>query len=57
MSISQKECSETGYWLELAYYGKYIDEKMYNSMMADNTEIMKLLTSIITTSKKNNSGK
>ena len=30
---------------------------MYNSMMADNTEIMKLLTSIITTSKKNNSGK
>jgi four helix bundle protein len=57
LSISQKECSETSYWLELAYYGKYIDEKMYNLMMADNTEIMKLLTSIITTSKKNNSGK
>ena len=57
LSISQKECAETSYWLELAFYGKYIDEKMYNSMMADNTEIMKLLTSIITTSKKNNSGK
>ena len=57
MSISQKECSETSYWLELAYYAKYIDEDMYNSMMADNTEIMKLLTSIITTSKKNNGGK
>ena len=37
--------------------GANIAEKMYNSMMADNTEIMKLLTSIITTSKKNNSGK
>lgn len=53
MSISQKECSETSYWLELAYYGKYIDEKMYNSLMADNIEIMKLLTSIIITKKKN----
>ena len=53
MSISQKECSETSYWLELAFYGKYIDEKMYNSLMADNIEIMKLLTSIIITKKKN----
>ena len=42
MSISQKE-----------FYGKYIDEKMYNSLMADNIEIMKLLTSIIITKKKN----
>ena len=53
MFISQKECSETSYWLELAFYGKYIDEKMYNSLMADNIEIMKLLTSIIITKKKN----
>ena len=53
MSISQKECSETSYWLELSFYGKYIDEKMYNSLMADNIEIMKLLTSIIITKKKN----
>ena len=53
MSISQKECCLSSYWLELAFYGKYIDEKMYNSLMADNIEIMKLLTSIIITKKKN----
>ena len=57
LSISQKECNETSYWLELAFYGKYIDEAMFNSLMADNQELMKLLTSIIVKVKNKNSGK
>ena len=45
LSISQKECSETSYWLELAFYGKYIDEKMYTSIYSDAEEIkMKICT-------------
>ena len=51
LSIAQKECSETLYWLDLLYSTQHISEVGYNSLNADATEIMKLLTSSIKTVK------
>jgi four helix bundle protein len=51
LSISLKEANETEYWLDLLFQSEYIDEKSYHSIQADIKEILKLLTSIIKTSK------
>lgn len=50
--IAQKECSETEYWIKLSYKTTYLSENEYNSLIFDNTELMKLLTSSIITAKK-----
>ncbi len=52
--IASKEADETGYWLELLKETGYITEEQYDSMSQDCEEILKLLTSIIKTTKKNN---
>jgi four helix bundle protein len=52
-AIAQKECNETIYWLELLLATKYISETEFTSISTDAIEIMKLLTSIIVSSKKN----
>ena len=51
LSIAQKECSETLYWLDLLFSTQHINEAVYNSLNTDATEIMKLLTSSIKTVK------
>ena len=51
LSIAQKECSETLYWLDILYATQHINEVGYNSLNTDATEIMKLLTSSIKTVK------
>lgn len=51
-SISQKECSETEYWLFLLNQTKYINDAEYNSINADCLEILKLLTATIVKLKK-----
>ena len=53
-SIALKEVSETEYWLELLFKIDYLTEKEYNAINADCSELAKLLTSIIKTTKKNN---
>ena len=53
MSISQKECSETLYWLELLYATDYLEEKAYLSIHSEADELYKIITSIILTKKKN----
>lgn len=50
-SIALKEANETEYWIELLHQAKYIDEKSYTSINNDLTELLKLLVSIIKTSK------
>lgn len=50
--IAQKECSETDYWITLLYKTNYLSENEFNSLVADNTELMKLITSSIITAKK-----
>jgi four helix bundle protein len=52
LSISQKECNETLYWLELLKETGYIDEQMFASLYADAEEIMRMLTASIITLKK-----
>ncbi len=53
LGIAQKECNETMYWLELLKETNYLDANEFDSIYADTVEIIKLLTSIIKTSKSN----
>ena len=52
LSISLKEANETDYWLELLSKSNYINESEYFSLKNDIDEILKLLISIVKTSKK-----
>jgi four helix bundle protein len=54
LSISLKEANETDYWLDLLHQADYLDTQKYESLKLDCEEILKLLTAIIKTSKRNN---
>ena len=54
MNIALKEANETEYWLMLLKDSDYIDEKSYNSIYPDSVELIKLLASIVKSSKLNN---
>jgi four helix bundle protein len=53
LSISLKEANETDYWLELLFQSEYINESEYDSVKNNISELLKLLVSIIKTSKSN----
>ena len=53
MAISLKEANETEYWIELLFQSNYIDVTAFNSIKEDLTEILKILISIIKTTKQN----
>jgi len=53
MYIAFKESAETQYWLELLNLSEYITEKEYTSIMADCTEIKRILSAITKTMKDN----
>ncbi len=53
MAIASKEARETGYWLNLLRDAGFIDEKRADSVMQDCDELIRMLTSIVKTSKKN----
>jgi hypothetical protein len=53
MGIAQKEVNETLYWLELLYETEYLTQEQSNQLTAAATEIIKLITSIIKTTKSN----
>lgn len=55
LSISQKECDETMYWLELLFQSEYLTEKEFKSIYPESQELLKMLKSAIITTKKNNS--
>ena len=52
MSIALKEASETEYWIELLYETEYINRTQFKSIYADNQELIKLLMSIVKSSKE-----
>lgn len=52
MNIALKEADETAYWLELLHETEYITDNQFNSLAADCQELIKILTSIIKTSKR-----
>lgn len=53
MTISLKEANETSYWLELLFTTKYIEEKRYSELKKKIEEILRLLVSIVKSSKSN----
>lgn len=53
LSIAQKECDETIYWLDLLFKTDYLDTQTYNKLEADATELLKLLKSIIISTRRN----
>lgn len=53
LSISLKEAKETHYWLRLLAECEYLEQKMFESMLADCNEIIILLTRISQTSRRN----
>lgn len=53
LSISLKETNETIYWLELLHDSNIISNESFESIHNDALEILKLLISIIKTSKSN----
>lgn len=53
LAIAQKECDESLYWLELLKETNYINETEFISMNNDATELLKIIRSIILTSKSN----
>ena len=55
MSIALKEASETEYWIELLYETEYINRTQFKSIYADNQELIKLLMSIVKSSKERSS--
>lgn len=54
-SISLKECAETKYWLELLNKTGYLNDNEYKSINDDCTELIKLLSSTVITTRKNDS--
>lgn len=53
MNISLKEAAETEYWIELLKETGYITKNMHDDIIEDNCELIKLLVSIVKTSKQN----
>ncbi len=52
MGIAQKEINETIYWLDLLKETKYLNDEQFESVHKDAIQIIKLITSIIKTAKK-----
>ena len=55
MSIALKEANETKYWIELLLASEKISQKMANELLSDIKEILKILSSIVKTTKENES--
>ncbi len=51
LSIALKEANETEYWLDLLFEAKYINNIEFQKIKPKITEILKLLISIISSSK------
>lgn len=53
LQISLKEANETKYWLEILHETDFLTEDMYNSIYPECIELIKLLISIIKSSREN----
>ena len=52
LGIAQKECDETIYWLELLKAADYINEPEFQSINSDAVSQLKIIRSIIITTKQ-----
>lgn len=57
LSISLKEARETMYWLALLQESSFLDKEIHKNLKSDCEEIIKILTSIILTTKERYFGK
>jgi len=57
LSIAQKETDETIYWLELLKEVGLLNEKEFESIQVEASELLKIIRNSILTAKKNNSKK
>ena len=57
LNIALKEAGETDYWLDVIHSAEYFTDEEFNSLKSDNDELLKLLTSIIKTTKANSDEK
>ena len=53
LEIALKEASETGYWLELLFRTKYIDERTFKTLSDKCTSIRVMLIASCKTAKEN----
>ena len=53
LEIALKEASETGYWLELLFRTKYIDEQTFKELSSKCTSIRVMLITSCKTAKEN----
>ena len=53
LAIAQKEINETIYWLALLKETDYLESHYYQSINVDTIEIIKILTSVIRSTKQN----
>ena len=53
LAIAQKESDESCYWLELLHETKFIDKSEFESMHNDASELLRIIRSIILSSKNN----
>ena len=53
LEIALKEASETGYWLELLYRTKYIDEQTFKTLSSKCTSLRVMLIASCKTAKEN----
>ncbi len=51
MNVALKEANETEYWLMLLYDSEYIDEKSFKSIHGESLELIRLLVTIVKSSK------
>ena len=53
MAAARRKASETEYWLQLLYHAGFLNEKEFESLETDRKSLIKMLTSIVKTSKEN----
>jgi four helix bundle protein len=53
LAIAQKECDESIYWIELLFHTEYLSNLEYENINNDAAEILKIVRSIIITTKAN----
>lgn len=53
MNIAQKECDETIYWLELLYHSNYISKELYDLHVNLATDQLRIIKSIIISTRRN----
>jgi len=53
MNVALKEANETEYWLMLLKDAKFLSEKEFTSIHKDSQELIKLLASIVKSTKQN----